>query len=423
MQVMDHEKMTLPVAVVLAFSRVGIPHFLILVIVLLLSILVIDQKEDSHLRRLAKRSHRDPRTEILKDHHQNNAHFRDVSDSMRSQLTESDTAMLRKFVKQLKEAHCKYDEKSFQSISSFLLQNFTIQEQLQWSNPARGVIRSLNAESTVPCEQLYWVPDGHWQAIPMWSHCCNQGAALAKCPSPVMSTPSTCTPSTSMGKGCTSDGTLLCPDYLTRQNSADCLVYTFGIADQWEFEDWAGSMNCEVHAHDPTTKFKEAHDAHRSNNVHFHYQGLGVPGGSAQNMVFQGYGALEGEMVTLGDLWRHHGHAEQKRPISMIKIDCEGCEWESLHQLATNEPEIISQVCTIIMEIHVSTTLQMDTVGQLKLMASFWENYIETFGFRFWFLHANPGARVDQLVNPVLLGDGLDPMICCYEIALRRPTC
>jgi hypothetical protein len=91
--------------------------------------------------------------------------------------------------------------------------------------------------------------------------------------------------------------------------------------------------------------------------------------------------------------------------------------------LATTEPEVISKVCTIILEIHVATTLQMGSGGQLRLMASFWENYIERFGFRFWYLHSNPGAKFDQSVNPVLLDAGLDPLNCCYEIGLRRPDC
>jgi hypothetical protein len=75
------------------------------------------------------------------------------------------------------------------------------------------------------------------------------------------------------------------------------------------------------------------------------------------------------------------------------------------------------------MEIHVSEALQMKTPEQLKLFASFYQNYIEKFGFRFWFLHPNPGSPKVRRVNPSLVELGLPDGICCYEIALHRPGC
>jgi hypothetical protein len=62
----------------------------------------------------------------------------------------------------------------------------------------------------------------------------------------------------------------------------------------------------------------------------------------------------------------------------------------------------------------------MKTNDQLKLFASFWTNYVEKFGFRFWFLHTNTGGPQDHAVHPALLELGIDPNACCYEIALSR---
>jgi hypothetical protein len=121
-------------------------------------------------------------------------------------------------------------------------------------------------------------------------------------------------------------------DYFTPANAKhDCLAYTFGIANEWDFEDYAGGdLECEVHAFDPTTSYKAIHEQHQVPNVQFHYQGLASPTGTAAHGDASkgfGYGALGGEMKTLGELWHELGHAAQNRPISLLKIDCEGCEW------------------------------------------------------------------------------------------------
>jgi hypothetical protein len=381
-------------------------------------------------RTIQLKSHRplipksDPRAVQLNSHHPLDPDFKQRSETLKSELTDDEWRAINTFSATLRQSHCRQDENSYQSLNRYVHSTFTLEERIKWMNPHRGVIRSLNQESNIPCDTAqYWVASGWWQSVPMWSHCCNQGAAVAKCPTPVQETPSKCSVPDALGDGslCQSDGTLLCNEYVSHADDEDCLVYTFGIANQWNFEDWIGYKNCEVHAHDPTTKYREVHEAHQAKNVHFHYQGLGVPGKTTTH--FTGYGQMGGPMMTLGELWRDHGHAASNRRISLLKIDCEGCEFEAFHQLATAEPEVVSQVCTIILEVHFSESLQMESAHHLKLMASFWQKYIEEFGFRFWYLHENPGAKFDQRVNPLLLDLGMDPTICCYEIALRRPEC
>ena len=80
----------------------------------------------------------------------------------------------------------------------------------------------------------------------------------------------------------------------------DCFVYTFGIANEWTFEDWAGGRGCEIHAFDPTERYQRAHRAHTARNVHFHYMGLGArANGTAAGMRFWGYGRLGGPVLAL----------------------------------------------------------------------------------------------------------------------------
>merc|ERR1712060_157453 len=194
-------------------------------------------------------------------------------------------------------------------------------------------------------------------------------------------------------------------------------IYSFGIGTEWVFEDWAGHvLGCEVHAMDPTEQFRESHEEHTAENVQFHYWGLK----GKNERLTHNYGHLGGEMLNLADMWAKLGHKEAKRPIDLIKIDCEGCEWESFVYMAQHEPEVFTNVRSIIIEVHVTKSLRVHTEEDLRTVEKFWELLLDKYGFRLWYFHENPGAHFDREVHPVLLDLGLKPNVCCYELAFFR---
>ncbi|KAL3927897.1 MAG: hypothetical protein SGPRY_002621 [Prymnesium sp.] len=353
---------------------------------------------------------------------------------------------LRSFVQVLRSHDDCANAAATQALQA-TLQTWTARERYLWMQPVKGIWRKHIAQG--PCEEelKWWVPDGDWVGLPRWAHCCDKGAAIVRCPGKVIDTPGVCDRNRAMAlaRRCEDDATPLCEPYM-RSNARKCLVYSFGIATQWSFEDWAAqSLQCEVHAFDPTTRYRKRHESHRVPGVSFHYEGLGSLHGTAKHYRSIGYGALGGRVQPLDSLVLELGH--QNRSIHLLKIDCEvpptnfypvsvqqplhthvemcahrgesaslsatltteqsgrsrvplirtrscgRCEWESFVDVARRSPQTLRRVHTLILELHFSRSLQMNSTAQLQLMAAFWSEYIINLGFRFWFIHRNPGVQ------------------------------
>jgi len=351
-----------------------------------------------------------------------------------------DCAHLATFVRALQARDGCYSAEASASLRQNVLANMSPDERWRWqsypaSNKPGKEGRWQTLTKGVPCtpDQRWWVQlssTTRWHASPEWAHANDKAPSLARCPEELRRMPSPCRSKmdamTATKRRCHDDALPLCEPLLfgkERDPSGGCLVYSFGIGGEWSFEEYA-AQRCEVHAFDPTTRLRRQHMAHvarHGKNIVFHYQGLGLAnGGSAASLKSNVYGALGGKIMPLDALMETNGHTG--RNIDLLKIDCEGCEWEAFLDISERTPHLLKNVNTIVLEIHVSTELQMGSDIALLRMAKFWRQYIVEAGFRVWYIHRNTGSPSgrDNNVHPLLVALGLEERVCCFELGLHR---
>jgi len=84
-----------------------------------------------------------------------------------------------------------------------------------------------------------------------------------------------------------------------------CLIYSFGVSNEYAFETTMASLGCEVHAFDHTVNIS---------GVNFNFSKIGISNVKTN----------QSNLETLGALIRKNGHTE--RDITMVKMDVEGAE-------------------------------------------------------------------------------------------------
>lgn len=197
----------------------------------------------------------------------------------------------------------------------------------------------------------------------------------------------------------------------------DCLVYGVGIADNWEFEKFMARQGCEVHAFDPTIDRPPSEEPNLP-NLYFHKWGLAETSsesGSEVRGTLSGATKTNNPMLTLEDIMEKLGH--NHRQVSVLKIDCEGCEWGSLSAVPGHIWDRIDQMS---LELHYSDGLMVDSLAQLKKVATVAER-IRSHGFVQWRSERRKGWPAHRKFLPELLDGGMPPGYCCRLIGYMKP--
>lgn len=148
----------------------------------------------------------------------------------------------------------------------------------------------------------------------------------------------------------------------------------------------AEKFNCEVHAFDPTSTLES------KGNVHVHRFGL-VTRAQSNSAVYNTYHTST--LKHIRDVMNTLGHTS----LSILALDCEGCEWSVLNDIVCSSDIAIGQ---IVIEFHFQKHLGLSTAGDVH-DANHVVECLETNGWELAYWEQSGTSRRDWVYAPDIL--------------------
>ena len=141
----------------------------------------------------------------------------------------------------------------------------------------------------------------------------------------------------------------VCIDKKTAPQPTKCIVYSFGISNEWSFDEAMEQYGCEVFAFDPSMDM-EPQDYHP--RIHFYNWGLSYEDANSGEF---GNWHMRSLSSIYNNLTAQHGHVV----IDYLKMDIEHSEWDVLPNIIYSG--MLSKVRQLGIEIHLDPNEHIKT--------------------------------------------------------------
>lgn len=159
----------------------------------------------------------------------------------------------------------------------------------------------------------------------------------------------------------------VCLDKKVLPDPRNCLVYSFGINNDWSFDDTVALYGCQVFSFDPTISktnhtretFK-SHDDVKPHNYSIEFYEMGL-----DDHNYEGFGKKPHvPMRTLKTLYNFLKQKHGERVIDYLKIDIDDSEWRVIPNIIKSG--MLDKVRQLALEIHLKPN---DTIDEIRKRA------------------------------------------------------
>ncbi|KAG7155619.1 Methyltransferase-like protein 24-like 8 [Homarus americanus] len=161
---------------------------------------------------------------------------------------------------------------------------------------------------------------------------------------------------------------LVCFDADVRLQPLRCLIYSFGVGNDFSFDERMQDFGCEVHSFDHDQDH-ENYDYRVGPFVFFHKARIGINNG------YISYCERNSSLCefplryqTMADIRRSLGH--DTRRVNYLKMDIEGQEWKVIRQVLLHT-HVLDTVSQLSLEVHLDDLRDTTLEGQRAAIADY----------------------------------------------------